>query len=132
VPEAAVLAGISIHSSDDIREAARRIHGLGPGAVIVTGGHAPRADAASPGPDVVDLLFDGSAMYECRTPRVETRHTHGTGCTFASAVAAELALGRALPDAARLAQHYVAGALAHGIAIGHGRGPLDHFWQRPG
>jgi len=64
------------------------------------------------------------------TPRIETPHTHGTGCTFASAVAAELALGHPLSEAACLAQRYVAGALAQSIAIGHGRGPLNHFWKR--
>jgi hydroxymethylpyrimidine/phosphomethylpyrimidine kinase len=63
-------------------------------------------------------------------PRVESRHTHGTGCSYASAVAAGLALGFALPDAAARAQQYVAGAIAHAPGIGHGRGPLDHFWQR--
>jgi hydroxymethylpyrimidine/phosphomethylpyrimidine kinase len=131
IPEAAALAGILIRSADDIREAARRIYDMGPSAVIITGGHAPRPDTGGPTPDVVDLLFDGNALYEFRTPRIETRHTHGTGCTFASAVAATLALGRPLPEAARLAQQYVAGAIAHGIEIGHGRGSLNHFWQRP-
>jgi hydroxymethylpyrimidine/phosphomethylpyrimidine kinase len=61
---------------------------------------------------------------------VASRHTHGTGCTLASAVAAGLALGRELADAAARAQQYVAGAIAHAPAIGHGRGPLDHFWER--
>ena len=130
IPEAAALAGILIRSDDDIREAARRIHDMGPAAVIITGGHAPRPGAGGPKPEVVDLLFDGKAVYEFRTPRIETRHRHGTGCTFASAVAAELALGHTLPEAAGLAQQYVAGALAHGIAIGHGPGPLNHFWER--
>jgi len=60
---------------------------------------------------------------------VEGTQTHGTGCTFASAVAAGLALGRELPDAAARAQQYVAGAIAHAPGIGHGRGPLDHFWE---
>ena len=131
IPEAAALAGIPIRSAADIREAARRIFDMGPGAVIVTGGHAPAAEAGGPDPEVVDLLFDGNGVLEFRTPRITTRHTHGTGCTFASAVAAELALGYSLPEAAGRAQQYVAGALAHGIAIGHGRGPLNHFWQRP-
>jgi hydroxymethylpyrimidine/phosphomethylpyrimidine kinase len=84
--------------------------------------------AEGSGGEVVDLLFDGDAFHEFRTPRVDSRHTHGSGCTFASAVTASLALGRTLPDAAGRAQHYVAGAIAHAPAIGHGRGPLDHFW----
>jgi hydroxymethylpyrimidine/phosphomethylpyrimidine kinase len=123
IPEAEVLSGIRIQSMDDAREAARRIHTLGAAAVVVTGGHAVWND------EVVDLLFDGVAFQEFRTPRIDSRQTHGTGCTFASAIAANLALGRALPDAAERAQRYVAGAIAHAPAIGRGRGPLDHFWS---
>jgi hydroxymethylpyrimidine/phosphomethylpyrimidine kinase len=123
IPEAEVLSGIRIQSMDDAREAARRIHTLGAAAVVVTGGHAGWND------EVVDLLFDGVAFQEFRTPRIDSRQTHGTGCTFASAIAANLALGRALPDAAERAQRYVAGAIAHAPAIGRGRGPLDHFWS---
>src|SRR2546426_444198 len=99
---------------------------------LITGGHG--GQATSGGQDlpaeVVDLVFDGHAFHECRAPRIDSRHTHGTGCTFASAVAASLALGRELLEAARLAQWYVAGAIAHAPGIGHGRGPLDHFWEQ--
>ena len=130
LPEAATLAGRPIRSAEDVREAARRIYDMGPGAVIITGGHAVGPQPDNPTPVVVDLLFDGKAFHEFRTPRISTRHTHGTGCTFAAAVAGSLALGHPLPEAARLAQAYVAGALAHGIAIGHGHGSLDHFWTR--
>jgi hydroxymethylpyrimidine/phosphomethylpyrimidine kinase len=122
-PEAEALAGRSIRSADDAREAARRIHAMGPSAVIVTGGHAP-------GDQVVDLLFDGERFAEFHVARVPTRGSHGTGCTFASAVAAFLARGDSLADAAERAQAYVGGALRHSLAIGAGRGPLDHFWQR--
>jgi hydroxymethylpyrimidine/phosphomethylpyrimidine kinase len=122
IPEAEVLSGMRITSSDTAREAARRIEALGPSAVIVKGGHAP-------GDEIVDLLFDGERFHEFRTTRVSSRNTHGTGCTFASAIAAFLALGRSLPDATARAQAYVAGAVRHGIAVGRGHGPLDHFWQ---
>jgi hydroxymethylpyrimidine/phosphomethylpyrimidine kinase len=133
IPEAEALSGRRIESDEHAREAARRIHDLGPAAVIVTGGHrtweqhqgSPRAADSQ----VVDLLFDGRAFHEFRVARAERRDTHGTGCTFASAVAAGLALGLDLPDAAARAQQYVAGAIAHAPAIGHGRGPLNHFWQ---
>jgi hydroxymethylpyrimidine/phosphomethylpyrimidine kinase len=125
IPEAEALSGRRITSLDEARGAARRIHDMGAGAVIITGGHG-RWDQAK---DVIDLLFDGHAFHELRVPRVESRHTHGTGCTFASAVAAGMALGRELPDAAARAQQYVAGAIAHAPGIGHGRGPLDHFWD---
>jgi hydroxymethylpyrimidine/phosphomethylpyrimidine kinase len=131
IPEAEALSGRHIRSLDEAREAARRLHGMGPGAVIITGGHGPRTTDHGPRPEVVDLLFDGHEFHEFRTPRIETRQTHGTGCTFASAVAAGLALGQALPEAAARAQQYVAGAIAHAPAIGHGRGPLNHFWEWP-
>ncbi len=134
IPEAEALSGRRIQSMDDAREAARRIHDMGAAAVIITGGHGCERrtpDLASARTcEVVDLLFDGHVFHELRVPRVESRHTHGTGCTFASAVAAGLALGRELPDAAARAQQYVAGAIAHAPGIGHGRGPLDHFWER--
>jgi hydroxymethylpyrimidine/phosphomethylpyrimidine kinase len=133
VPEAEALSGVRIGSMDDAREAARRLHHMGAAAVIITGGHAlrmPEHEPPAANTDVVDLVFDGHAFHECRAPRIDSRHTHGTGCTFASAVAASLALGHELPEAARLAQRYVGGAIAHAPGIGHGRGPLDHFWER--
>ncbi|SRR6266487_2035382 len=123
LPEAEALSGRRIASAEDARDAARTIHEMGAAAVIITGGHRSAED------EVVDLLFDGHAFHEFRAPRVDSRHTHGTGCTFASAVAAGLALGHGLPDAARRAQRYVGGAMAHAPGIGHGRGPLDHFWE---
>jgi hydroxymethylpyrimidine/phosphomethylpyrimidine kinase len=122
IPEAEILSGRRIASTDDAREAARRIHGMGPSAVIVKGGHAA-------GDEIVDLLFDGERFSELRTARVPTRHTHGTGCTFASAIAANLALGRSLADATAAAQAYVVGAIRHGLPSGQGHGPLNHFWQ---
>jgi len=125
IPEAEVLSGRTIASSDDARAAAGEIHALGPGAVIITGGHAP-------GDEIVDLLFDGTMFTEFQTSRIATRNTHGTGCTFASAVAAGLARGDSLVDAAARAQAYVRGAIEHALDIGHGHGPLDHFWQARG
>src|SRR4051794_8382243 len=133
IPEAEALSGRRIQSMEDAYEAARRIHDMGAAAVIITGGHAMTASDQLPAssPFVTDLLFDGAAFFELRVPRIDSRHTHGTGCTFASAVAAGLALGRELPDAAARAQGDVAGAIRHAPQLGHGRGPLDHFWQRP-
>jgi hydroxymethylpyrimidine/phosphomethylpyrimidine kinase len=122
--EAEAISGCRVVSLSDVRDAARRIQDLGPAAVVVKGGHA------SNGADVIDLLLDGDIMYEFRTPRIEALHTHGTGCAFASAVAAQLALGISLPDAVERAQKFVAGALARRLAIGHGRSVLDHLWQR--
>jgi hydroxymethylpyrimidine/phosphomethylpyrimidine kinase len=124
IPEAEILSGRAIRSVEDARAAAARIHTMGPSAVIVTGGHAH-------GNDIVDVLFDGTAFTEFRIARIPS-NTHGTGCTFASAVAAGLALGESLPGATARAQAYVVGAITHGLAIGKGASVPDHFWQRPG
>jgi hydroxymethylpyrimidine/phosphomethylpyrimidine kinase len=122
VPEAEELAEMPVRSLADARKAAKRIHRLGPAAIIVKGGHLD-------GDEVVDLLYDGHAFTEFRGPRVESRNSHGSGCTFAAALAANLALGRDLPEATRRAKDYVVGAIRHGLAIGRGRGPMDHFWN---
>ena len=123
LPEAEALSGCRIQSLDDRRRAASRIHDMGASAVIITGGHAA-------GAEIVDLLYDGKTFTEFRTARVDGRRPHGTGCTFASAVAAGLALGRSLDDSAGRAQAYVAGAIAHAVPVGRGALVLDHFWQR--
>ena len=90
--------------------------------MVIKGGHGH-------GPELVDLLFDGREFHEFKTARIDSRNTHGTGCTFASAIAAHLAMGNGIVDAVGSAQAYVAGAIRHGLAIGHGHGPLDHFWN---
>ncbi len=123
IPEAETLAGITIRTGADRHEAARRIAALGAAAVVIKGGHLPDSD-------IVDLLYDGRDFAEFRGERVAGRHTHGTGCTFASAVAAQLALGRPLREAVPLAQRYVAGAIRLAPNLGQGHGPVDHFWQR--
>jgi hydroxymethylpyrimidine/phosphomethylpyrimidine kinase len=124
IPEAEALSRRTIRSLEDARDAARRIQDMGPSAVIITGGHAVGQEE-----EIVDLLFDGQRFEELRTPRIATGNTHGTGCTFASAIAANLALGHSLAESAARAQRYVAGAIRHAPGIGHGHGPLDHFWQ---
>jgi hydroxymethylpyrimidine/phosphomethylpyrimidine kinase len=121
-PEAEVLAGMTIRTIADAREAARRILDLGPAAVIVKGGHLDT-------PDVVDLLYDGHAFTEFPGPRVNSRNSHGSGCTFAAALAANLALGFTLPESTGRAKDYVVGAIRHGLPIGAGHGPMDHFWN---
>ena len=122
ISEAEALSGRRIASAADAQDAARRIHDMGCSNVIITGGHAT-------GTEVVDLLFDGRVFFEARAPRVTTTGTHGTGCTFASAVAANLALGHPIDEAANRAQKYVAGAIQHGVRPGKGRVVLEHFWQ---
>jgi len=134
IPEAEALSGHRIRTADDRRRAAERLVDMGAAAVIITGGHPVDSTGAGEGGDVGDLLFDGRAFTESRTPRTGGGHrTHGTGCTFASALAAGLALGESLPAAAVRAQQYVAGAIANRLSIGGGAPVLDHFWQtRPG
>lgn len=117
--EAEQLTGRTITSLADAREAARAIHDLGPGAVVITGGHLP-------GPDVTDLLFDGENDIELRAPRLDVAAGHGTGCTFSAALAARLARGDTVAEATQRAQVYVGRCLRHAWTIGHGNGPLHH------
>lgn len=125
VPEAEALADMSITSVAHMRDAARRILRFGSAAVLVKGGHLP-------GDIVTDLLVDGTHAIEISGPRVAGRHTHGTGCTLAAAIAARLARGESLEQAARGAKEYVAGAMQHGIDLGAGHQPLNHFWTMHG
>jgi hydroxymethylpyrimidine/phosphomethylpyrimidine kinase len=118
--EAAALLGDEVRTLEQARAAARRLKALGPGAVIVTGGHIEGLYA-------VDVLFDGKDLVELQSPRISTTSTHGTGCTFASAITANLALGRSLREAAQRAKDYVLEAIRHAPQIGGGHGPLGHF-----
>jgi hydroxymethylpyrimidine/phosphomethylpyrimidine kinase len=121
VPEAEALSGRRISSADGMRDAARRLHDMGAGAVIIKGGHGPLRQVRGR-TTVIDLLFDGQSFHESRVPRVGRLQDdkagvggpppRGTGCAFASAVSAYLALGHDLPDAAARAQRHVAGLIA--------------------
>ncbi|HEY7465498.1 MAG TPA: bifunctional hydroxymethylpyrimidine kinase/phosphomethylpyrimidine kinase [Dehalococcoidia bacterium] len=122
LPEAEVLVGRSLSSWDDIRDAAREIAGFGAQNVVIKGGH--REDSVA-----TDLLFDGRDFRECSVARVPTTSTHGTGCTFASAVAATLAKGEAVPHAVAAAKAYVTKALQEAYPLGHGHGPVHHFYR---
>ncbi len=123
LPEAEALSGLEIHTLDDMKEAARRIHALGPRFVLVKGGHLEHTDRA------IDLLYDGQNFYRYEADRIPTRNTHGTGCTYASAIAANLALGYSVPEAVDRAKVYVTGAIRHNLPLGHGHGPLDHAFR---
>jgi hydroxymethylpyrimidine/phosphomethylpyrimidine kinase len=120
--EARALTGLPVGDRAGMREAAYRLLDLGPAAVVVKGGHLAGDEAA-------DLLTDGVEEYWFTAPRNGNRHTHGTGCTFASAIAAHLALGRPLPAAVAAAKDYVTGAVAGGFPLGAGIGPVDHAWR---
>ena len=120
VPEAEVLTGSTIKDVEGMEVAARKIVDLGARAVIVKGGHMERA---------VDVLFDGEQITQLGGEKVKSDNNHGTGCTFASAIAALLASGRTLTEAAMLAKAYVTKAIEKGYPIGKGRIPLDHFYR---
>jgi hydroxymethylpyrimidine/phosphomethylpyrimidine kinase len=122
VPEAETLVGGPIRTSDDMRAAAQRLHALGPRWVVVKGGHMG-------GATVTDLLYDGSAFHSLDTPRIDTSHTHGTGCTFSAAMTACIAKGRSVPDAFTSAKRYTHAAIAAAPHLGHGHGPLNHLVQ---
>lgn len=119
VPEAEHLAGFRIRDVDDMTRAAQVLQSLGPAAVLVKGGHL---DGAS----VHDVLVSVDGVDIMTSPRLDTRHTHGTGCTLASAIAMGLAQGLALGPAVRRARAYVQQAIATAPGLGHGHGPLNH------
>jgi len=120
--EAQILADIKIHTLEDMQQSAEIIYRLGARAVLVKGGSMP-GDLRG-----VDVYFDGETCTTLRTEMVHTQHTHGTGCTLSSAIAANLALGKPLSLATHLAKNYVTTALKHALAIGKGQGPVGHFY----
>jgi hydroxymethylpyrimidine/phosphomethylpyrimidine kinase len=121
VSEAEILTGLTITDVADMEAAARKLVEMGARAVIIKGGHMERA---------VDVLFDGNEIVQLSGERIKTENTHGTGCAFASAVAAQLASARCLVEAATLAKAYVTKAIEKGYPVGKGRVPLDHFYRQ--
>lgn len=120
--EAQLLSNVAIHTLEDMGAAAQRIHQLGAKAVLVKGGGM---EASLRG---VDVWFDGDRLEILQTAQVETSHTHGTGCTLSAAIAANLALGQEPLAAVKAAKHYVTQALKYALEIGHGQGPVGHFF----
>ncbi len=119
LPEAGVILGRSVEQEQDMRDAARDLQALGPRYVLLKGGHLPG--------DAVDLLFDGQEFYEFRGARIPTRNTHGTGCTYASAITALLARGLPVVDAVRAAKDYLHRAIEQAESIGAGHSPVQHL-----
>ncbi|TQK51596.1 hydroxymethylpyrimidine/phosphomethylpyrimidine kinase [Streptomyces sp. SLBN-118] len=115
------LTGVRVRAEADLRRAADAVLGLGPRWALIKGGHLAG--------DAVDLLTDGEQEHWLRAPRHDNRHTHGTGCTLASALASGLAKGMEVPEAVRVAKEYVTGAITAGFALGGGIGPVDHGWR---
>ncbi|MEG2203920.1 MAG: bifunctional hydroxymethylpyrimidine kinase/phosphomethylpyrimidine kinase, partial [Oscillospiraceae bacterium] len=121
IPEAEKIAGIRIESLAEMEQAAALIYKMGCKHVLVKGGHAVG--------DAVDVLYDGTRFYRFETARIPTKNTHGTGCTFSSAIASNLANGCSVPQAVEQAKGYVTTAIAHALAIGKGNGPTHHFYD---
>ena len=121
IHEAERLTGLTIRTLPEARQAAKALHQLGCQHVLIKGGHLLEQPAT-------DLLYDGRFFRMYKEEWIDTPHTHGTGCTFASALAAQLALGKSLPDAVDAAKQYVTEAIRHSLAIGQGRGPTNHFY----
>jgi hydroxymethylpyrimidine/phosphomethylpyrimidine kinase len=119
IPEAETLLGHKIGSVDDMKAAAQTLKSMGPAAVVLKGGHME-------GNNLTDVLLDDDGFHLFETKRVETAHTHGTGCTLASSIATGIAQGMTLPDAVRRAQAYVVAAIKGAPGFGHGHGPIDH------
>jgi hydroxymethylpyrimidine/phosphomethylpyrimidine kinase len=118
--EAEILTGLTIKDVNDMEAAARKLIEMGAKAVIVKGGHMEKA---------IDVVFDGTTVHQLGGDRVKFDNTHGTGCTFASALTAQLAAGRCLVEAATLAKAYVMKAIEKSYPVGKGRVPLDHFYR---
>jgi len=121
LPEAETLVGKTITTDAEMRAAAEEIAGLGPRYVVIKGGHRPG--------DAIDLVYDGVDFQTLSAPRIETPHTHGTGCTFSAAITAGLAEGRDVVAAIQRAKEYLTGAIARGYPIGSGHSPVHHFYR---
>ncbi len=121
IPEAEVLTGMKIETIEDMHRAAQAIAQLGTCQVIVKGGHLAG--------QAIDVFFDGEQWTDLPAERILTRHTHGTGCTFSAALTALLARGLPMMQAVTEAKAYITGAIKHAPGIGHGHGPVAHFWQ---
>ncbi len=121
VHEAERLSGLEIRTLAVARQAAKIIHKMGCRHVLIKGGHLLIERGT-------DLLYDGRFFNVYKGEFLETPHTHGTGCTYASAIAAHVARGKPVPDAVETAKTYITEAIRHGLAIGHGRGPINHFY----
>ncbi|SDJ13737.1 bifunctional hydroxymethylpyrimidine kinase/phosphomethylpyrimidine kinase [Salimicrobium halophilum] len=123
IPEAETLLDMEIKTEEDMEEAARKfVDSLGAKGALVKGGHLNG--------EAVDILYDGEIMRTYREDRISTENTHGTGCTYASAIAANLAMGRSLPVAVEHAKGYITEAIRHSFDIGSGSGPTNHWAHR--
>lgn len=123
IPEAEVITASKISSLSGMKEAAEAIKSMGPEYVLVKGGHLEDL------PDAIDVFYDGHSHCELKAPRIDTKNTHGTGCTYSAAVCASLAAGFSPLDAVKEAKDYVTYAIMRSFDLGKGHGPLNHFWK---
>lgn len=121
IPEAERIAEMEIQTLCDMETAAKKIYDMGCKNVVVKGGHRTG--------DAIDVLYDGQSFFHFETKRIDTKNTHGTGCTFSSAIAANLALGFSVAEATKYAKTYVSTAIEHALSIGKGNGPTHHFYD---
>lgn len=121
LPEAEKISGIQIRNIDDMKKAGKIIYGMGPKNVLIKGGHLLG--------DALDILYDGNKFHEFNAKRIQTKNTHGTGCTYSSAIASNLALEMDMCKAVEQAKHYVTAAIEHSLPIGKGYGPTNHFYE---
>ena len=121
LPEVEEILGVEIKNINDMKEAAINLKKLGPKAVLVKGGHLED--------DATDILYDGEKFIYLKQERINSKNTHGTGCTLSSAIAANIAKGMNIEDAVREAKRYVTIAIEHGIELGKGVGPTHHFYE---
>lgn len=121
IPEAEIITGTSIRTQEDMKAATVEIHRMGAQNVLIKGGHLEG--------EAYDLLYDGVNFYSFSAERIDTRNTHGTGCTLSSAITANLAKGMDMPSAVAEAKRYLTEAIRHGLAIGKGHGPTNHFHE---
>ncbi|MGG7178017.1 bifunctional hydroxymethylpyrimidine kinase/phosphomethylpyrimidine kinase [Clostridium paraputrificum] len=121
LPEAEEILGIKISNLEEMKEAAIKLKELGPKYVLVKGGHLED--------DATDLLYDGKNFIYLKQERIDTKHTHGTGCTLSSAIAANLAKGMDIEDAVNEGKRYITIAIEHGFELGKGVGPTNHFYE---
>jgi len=121
IPEAERISGMKIDGVDDMKKAAVIIRNMGAKYVLVKGGHHVG--------DAIDILYDGENFHEFVTEKIDTKNTHGTGCTLSSAIASNLALGKSIDDAVKFSKDYITNAIKHDLHIGKGNGPTNHFYK---
>lgn len=121
IPEAEIIANIKIETISDMEKAAKIIYNMGPKNVLIKGGHLTG--------DATDVLYDGKNFVYLKNERINTKNTHGTGCTLSSSIASNLALGMNIKEAVENAKKYITTAIEHSLSIGHGSGPTNHFYR---